>query len=180
MMALDADRILSDVPRMRRYAALMLLNDRQRGDQVVEQALQDLVANPAILEGQADIRPLLLRTVQRHLQSAVVADVIGSDCDDALRPLRQRIQHLLHVLAPSNSAACVFSVSMRCVATTVDAFGRIDILINNAMEPHPPKPLLEHDESKIAALWAAGPLAALRLMRACHPYLQKNDVHSGG
>jgi NAD(P)-dependent dehydrogenase (short-subunit alcohol dehydrogenase family) len=68
----------------------------------------------------------------------------------------------------------------QCVASAVEAFGRIDILINNAMEPHPPKPLLEHDEAKIAALWAAGPLATLRFMRACHPYLQRNDVHSGG
>jgi RNA polymerase sigma-70 factor (ECF subfamily) len=78
MMALDADKILSDVPRMRRYAALMFLNDKERGDQLVEQALKDLVADPAVLDGQEDIRPPLLRTLQRHVASAFASADGGS------------------------------------------------------------------------------------------------------
>ncbi|MEZ5933565.1 MAG: sigma factor-like helix-turn-helix DNA-binding protein [Alphaproteobacteria bacterium] len=72
MMALDADKILSDVPRMRRYAALMVLNDREQGDRLVEQALEDLVANPAILKGKVNFRPALLRMLQLRLQSAII------------------------------------------------------------------------------------------------------------
>jgi NAD(P)-dependent dehydrogenase (short-subunit alcohol dehydrogenase family) len=68
----------------------------------------------------------------------------------------------------------------RCVATAVDTFAGIDILVNNAMAPHPPEPLLAHDEAQIAILWESGPLATLRFMRTCHPHLRSSDRHPGG
>jgi meso-butanediol dehydrogenase/(S,S)-butanediol dehydrogenase/diacetyl reductase len=67
----------------------------------------------------------------------------------------------------------------RCVASTLDSFGRIDILVNNAQETGPGK-LLEIDEAKIAAQWESGPLATLRFMRVCHPHLRESGGSSGG
>lgn len=57
------------------------------------------------------------------------------------------------------------------VSQAVQHFGTIDILVNNAaLIPH--GTLLEIDESVIQGAWETGPLAALRLMRACYPYLR--------
>jgi len=53
---------------------------------------------------------------------------------------------------------------------TVRTFGTIDVLVNNAMQvPH--GTILEISEETIDAAWRSGPLAALRLMRLCHPHL---------
>lgn len=59
----------------------------------------------------------------------------------------------------------------RLVELTVAAFGTVDILVNSAMiVPH--GTLLDIGDETIAAGWESGPLAALRLMRRCHPYLR--------
>lgn len=59
----------------------------------------------------------------------------------------------------------------RLISEVVERFGTIDILINNAaLIPH--GSLLEIEESVVQGAWEAGPLAALRLMRGCHPYLK--------
>jgi NAD(P)-dependent dehydrogenase (short-subunit alcohol dehydrogenase family) len=59
----------------------------------------------------------------------------------------------------------------RLVATTVERFGGINILINNAaVVPH--GSLLEIDDTLVQAAWETGPLAALQLMRLCHPHLK--------
>jgi NAD(P)-dependent dehydrogenase (short-subunit alcohol dehydrogenase family) len=60
------------------------------------------------------------------------------------------------------------------VVTTVDAvvgaYGTIDICVNNAQEV-PLGALLDLDDDLYRAGWESGPLATLRLMRACHPHL---------
>lgn len=57
------------------------------------------------------------------------------------------------------------------VDTVVDQFGGVRILVNNAlMIPH--GMLLDIDEQTVDDAWKSGPLAALRLMRLCHPYLR--------
>ncbi|OHV45445.1 3-oxoacyl-ACP reductase [Pseudofrankia sp. BMG5.36] len=60
---------------------------------------------------------------------------------------------------------------IRLVELTVAAFGTVDILVNSAMTV-PFGTLLDISEETIAAGWESGPLAALRLMRLCHPYLR--------
>lgn len=86
MMALDANKILLDVPRMRRYAALMFSNDRESGDDIVEQALQDLVASPDVLHGQDNLRPHLFRALHLRLAKAC-AD--AADRSDAKLEVKQ-------------------------------------------------------------------------------------------
>ena len=61
------------------------------------------------------------------------------------------------------------------VKTTVAEFGRIDILINNAAT-HAGGLLLDVEYSQFADALRSGPLAALRLMQLCHPYLKGGGV----
>lgn len=61
------------------------------------------------------------------------------------------------------------------VSKTIERFTTVDILINNAaLIPH--GSLLEIDEAVVQASWDTGPMATLRLMRLCHPYLQDGGV----
>ncbi|MCU1346515.1 MAG: 3-oxoacyl-ACP reductase [Acidimicrobiia bacterium] len=61
------------------------------------------------------------------------------------------------------------------VDAAISTFGSVDILVNNAMLiPH--GSLLEIAESVIDGAWQSGPMAALRLMRLCHPHLRDGGV----
>ncbi|ODV44108.1 3-oxoacyl-ACP reductase [Cupriavidus sp. UYMMa02A] len=59
----------------------------------------------------------------------------------------------------------------RCVAKVAQTFGGIDILINNA-QVVPLGNLLDVSDEAFVEGINSGPLATLRLMRACHPYLK--------
>jgi meso-butanediol dehydrogenase / (S,S)-butanediol dehydrogenase / diacetyl reductase len=63
----------------------------------------------------------------------------------------------------------------RCVADTVSAFGGLDILVNNTQIPALGS-ILEVTDEAFSAGWESGPLAAFRLMKACHPYLGRGGV----
>ncbi|CUU57424.1 NAD(P)-dependent dehydrogenase, short-chain alcohol dehydrogenase family [Parafrankia irregularis] len=59
----------------------------------------------------------------------------------------------------------------RLVEVTLAGYGRLDILVNNAaFVPH--GSLLEIDDADVDLALRTGPLAALRLMRLCHPHLR--------
>jgi len=58
-----------------------------------------------------------------------------------------------------------------CVTKTVERFGTVDILVNNA-QMVPLGKLLDLDEKNIQDGWTSGPLATLRFMKACYPYLK--------
>ena len=62
-----------------------------------------------------------------------------------------------------------------CVAHTVSELGGIDILVNNAQIPALGS-ILEVTDEAFSACWESGPLAAFRLMKACHPYLRPGSV----
>jgi len=63
----------------------------------------------------------------------------------------------------------------RCVAQVVEAFGGLDILINNA-QIVPLGRLLDVSDEAFQQGMDSGPLATLRLMRASYPYLQGGGV----
>jgi meso-butanediol dehydrogenase / (S,S)-butanediol dehydrogenase / diacetyl reductase len=60
---------------------------------------------------------------------------------------------------------------LHCVKGVVSDFGTIDILINNA-QVVPLGLLLDVEEELYQQGMDSGPLATLRLMKACHPYLK--------
>ncbi len=59
----------------------------------------------------------------------------------------------------------------RCVAQTVARFGALNILVNNA-QVVPLGPILELSDEAFMQGMDSGPLATLRMMRACYPYLK--------
>ena len=66
-----------------------------------------------------------------------------------------------------------------CVQQTADTFGAIDILVNNAQQVVR-GPLLEVSDDDMAVSWESGPLASLRFMQLCHPYLAASEADGGG
>lgn len=62
-----------------------------------------------------------------------------------------------------------------CLAQVLEAFGGLDILVNNA-HIVPLGRLLEVSDQAFQQGWDSGPLATLRLMRACHPHLKGGGV----
>lgn len=59
------------------------------------------------------------------------------------------------------------------VGTVVEAFGGIDILVNNAFDPSVVmSSVLELSVEKLQRNFDMGPIAYLRMMQACYPYLK--------
>ena len=56
------------------------------------------------------------------------------------------------------------------VRATVERFGGIHILVNNAVSTSP-GPLLRQQHDQVMTAFKVGPIATLRLMQLCHPYL---------
>jgi len=63
----------------------------------------------------------------------------------------------------------------RAVAAAVDAFGPIDILVNNAQAIPLPKPLQEWSENDMNLMWASGPMGTWHFMVACLPHMKNRD-----
>ncbi|MEX1007982.1 MAG: SDR family oxidoreductase [Acidimicrobiia bacterium] len=63
----------------------------------------------------------------------------------------------------------------RCVDATVEAFGTVDILVNNAQEVSL-GPLLHMTRDNFESTWLSGPVAAFSFMKACHEYLSDGGV----
>jgi NAD(P)-dependent dehydrogenase (short-subunit alcohol dehydrogenase family) len=62
-----------------------------------------------------------------------------------------------------------------CVRATVEAFGGVDILVNNAQEV-PIGTLLSLRRDDLESGWRSGPLAAFSFMQACHEHLRGGGV----
>ena len=59
----------------------------------------------------------------------------------------------------------------RSVSATVERFGALNILVNNAQEV-PLGSIFSVSEAALEAGWVSGPLATLRLMKLCYPHLK--------
>ena len=59
------------------------------------------------------------------------------------------------------------------VKQTIDAFGRIDVLINNAQASASGVPLAEHTTEQFNLAMYSGLYAAFYYMKACYPYLKE-------
>jgi meso-butanediol dehydrogenase / (S,S)-butanediol dehydrogenase / diacetyl reductase len=58
-----------------------------------------------------------------------------------------------------------------CVTATLERFGRLDVLVNNAQTVRL-GPLLDITEDDMAVVYDTGPIGALRFMQACFPALR--------
>lgn len=61
------------------------------------------------------------------------------------------------------------------VAKTVEEFGTVDILVNNAQGLAPNAPLIETTAKSMDLVWRTGPLGTLFFMQECFPYLQNKN-----
>lgn len=97
----------------------------------------------------------------------VVAGKTESKLHDTCREVEQRGVRALPVLCEVGKPEQIDA----CVAKTLEAFGRIDILVNNAQSV-PLGKLNDVSEKAFEAGWRTGPLATFRFMRACYPHLK--------
>jgi len=59
----------------------------------------------------------------------------------------------------------------RCVAQTLESYGRIDCLVNAADDPIVDVPFLELTEEHMLASWQTGLMGTLRVSQACVPHM---------
>ena len=78
---------------------------------------------------------------------------------------------VLPVQADVSAGADNEAVVADVVKQTIDAFGRIDVLINNAQASASGVPLAEHTTDQFNLALYSGLFAAFYYMKACYPYL---------
>ena len=61
------------------------------------------------------------------------------------------------------------------VKETVDRFGTIDILVNNAISICPPHPFIEHTDEELNRTMNSGFFATWHMMQSCFPYLKDKN-----
>ena len=99
--------------------------------------------------------------------AVVVAGRTESKCVDAVQEIESRGGRALAVGCDVLHADQI----QRCIDATLEAYGRLDIVVNNA-QIVPLGMLLDIDEGLVEQGWQSGPMASLRFMRACHPHLK--------
>jgi len=58
------------------------------------------------------------------------------------------------------------------IAATVEAFGGLDVLVNNAQQVRPFVRFEQATDADMAACWESGPLASFRLMQLAYPHFR--------
>jgi NAD(P)-dependent dehydrogenase (short-subunit alcohol dehydrogenase family) len=66
------------------------------------------------------------------------------------------------------------------VARTIEAFGRLVVLVNNAQTLSLPVPLVEQDDALINAIIGSGLFGTIYFMQAAHPALARAKAQGGG
>lgn len=92
----------------------------------------------------------------------------------------EKLQAVVAELEAEGVKAAAFSCDVKDGAAleqlakdTADQLGGIDILVNNAQEV-PLGPLMKVSDDAFVAGFESGPLAVMRLMKACYPWLKKS------
>lgn len=99
--------------------------------------------------------------------SVVVAGRTLSKCETTVSEISARGGKALAVACDVNEQSSLEA----CVATTVDTFGGINILVNNAQQV-PLGSLLDVDDEAFNQGWNSGPMATFRMMKLCYPHLK--------
>jgi NAD(P)-dependent dehydrogenase (short-subunit alcohol dehydrogenase family) len=99
--------------------------------------------------------------------SVVLAEIDEESGGAAEALLRERSAQTLFRRCDVGDAGSI----QECVDATLARFGRIDILVNNAIYAVGEAPLLEHEDSMWDGLIRVGLRGTERFMRACHPHM---------
>jgi NAD(P)-dependent dehydrogenase (short-subunit alcohol dehydrogenase family) len=101
--------------------------------------------------------------------AVTITDILEDTLDEASARLRE-IPGARHLAIVANG--CRDDDVSRAVQRTVDEFGRIDVLINNAQTSIKGKSILEHTIEDVMVAIDSNVLASIRYMKAAFPYLR--------
>ena len=94
--------------------------------------------------------------------------------EDAKKALEETYGiHVLIVPADVNAGADNEAVVQNVIQQTIDTFGRIDVLINNAQTSASGVTLADHTTDQFNLAMYSGLYAAFYYMKACYPYLKE-------
>ena len=85
---------------------------------------------------------------------------------------------VLTIQADVNASADNEAVVANVVKQTIDTFGHIDVLINNAQASASGVPLAEHTTEQFNLAMYSGLYAAFYYMKACYPYLKESILEA--
>ena len=118
--------------------------------------------------GQGIGQGIALALAKRGVKVAALGRTVAK-CEDTCRLIAE--QHGTEAIALACDVAVAEDLE-RAVAATIERFGGIHILVNNAVSTSP-GPLLAQQHDQVLNAFMVGPIATLRLMQLCHPYLSK-------
>jgi NAD(P)-dependent dehydrogenase (short-subunit alcohol dehydrogenase family) len=128
-----------------------------------------------LLQGKAALVTGGGRGIGRGIALALAsAGAAVAVCGRSPEPLEQTVQEVLARGGRGTALPCDVTDPAgleRLVRDVTAEYGGLNILVNNALQI-PRGRLLEIPEETVNAAWLSGPLAVLRLMRLCHPYLK--------
>jgi 2-hydroxycyclohexanecarboxyl-CoA dehydrogenase len=102
--------------------------------------------------------------------AVVVAARTAAKLDTVAREIEKSGAPALAVPCDVADRTAVFSL----VEDAVQAFGRVDILVNNAQGKTPNRRLQDVPPQDAELAWSTGPMATLHCMQAAFPYLSKD------
>lgn len=117
--------------------------------------------------GQGIGQGIALALAKRGVKIAAVGRTLQK-CEHTSRLIAER--HGIEAIAIGCNVANTADLE-RSVDATVARFGALDILVNNAVSTSP-GPLLTQKHDQVMTAFQVGPIATLRLMQLCHPYLR--------
>lgn len=115
--------------------------------------------------GQGVGRGIALALARRGAAVALLGRT-RSKLDDVAAEITEEGARALAITCDVNDGAALLGA----VDETVAALGGVDILVNNAQQV-PLGRLLDVEDAAFQDGFASGPLASLRLMKACHPHM---------
>ncbi len=93
------------------------------------------------------------------------------DCAARVKEIGRRCE--IHRADVGNEEACA-----KAVAATIECYGKLDILVNNAAEQHPQDSILEIEESQLVATFRTNIFSLFFLCKAALPHLRKSEAAS--
>ena len=98
--------------------------------------------------------------------------------DKDARDIAARVKELGRLCEIHRADVGETSACRDAIAATIECFGELDILVNNAAEQHPQKSILDIEESQLVATFRTNVFAMFFLSKAALPHLRKSDAAS--
>lgn len=141
----------------------------ERSDYVGSQKLQNRVA--IITGGDSGIGKAIALLYAHEGCDSVIVFKDTNEMEDA-EATKERIEELGRVCVLKQGDLRQSAFCQQVVKDTLEIFGRLDILVNNAAEQHPCPDFLDLDEETLHSTFATNVFAIFYLTKAALPYLK--------